>query len=67
MIFPFLVVALLGAVGLVLSLGALNMVRGGSAERSQRLMRWRVGLQFAAILVLLGFFLWNHGLSVSLG
>ena len=31
----------------------VNMVRGGSSNTSQRLMRWRVGLQFVAILVVM--------------
>ena len=30
------------AVAVVLLLGLLNMLRGGSANRSQNLMRWRV-------------------------
>jgi hypothetical protein len=41
------------AVAVVLGLGLFNMMRGGSANRSQRLMRWRVGLQFVAIIVLM--------------
>ena len=44
----------LGAVAVVLLLGLGNMVRDGSANRSQLLMRWRVGLQFLAILVIMG-------------
>ena len=48
------VVALaLAAVALVLVLGLWNMLRGGSPSRSQTLMRWRVGLQFLAILIVL--------------
>ena len=39
------------AVALVLLLGLLNMMRGGSPNRSQKLMRWRVLLQFVAIVV----------------
>jgi O-antigen ligase len=38
--------------------GLVNMLRGGSANRSQILMRWRVGLQalaIAAIVVALYF------------
>ena len=42
-----------GAVFLVLCAGLVNMVRGGSTNTSQRLMRWRVGLQFLAILVVM--------------
>ena len=43
----------LAAVAIALLLGLFNMMRGGSANRSQTFMRWRVGLQFVAILVLL--------------
>lgn len=41
----------LGAVALVLLLGLTNMVRGGSPNRSQKLMRLRVLLQFVAIVL----------------
>lgn len=41
------------AVLIVLMLGLWNMMRGGSASRSQTLMRWRVGLQFVAIVVIM--------------
>lgn len=44
----------LGAVAVVLFLGLANMLRDGSANRSQMLMRWRVGLQFLAIIVIMG-------------
>jgi cytochrome c biogenesis protein CcdA len=40
-----------GAVALVLLLGLFNMMRGGSPDRSQKLMRWRVVLQFVAIIL----------------
>jgi di/tricarboxylate transporter len=40
------------AVALTLVLGLVNMLRQGSANRSQTLMRWRVGLQFLAIVVI---------------
>ncbi len=49
-----------GAVFVVLALGLANMLRGGSPNRSQTLMRWRVGLQFVAILVIVGA-LWFRG------
>ena len=39
------------AVALVLLLGLINMMRGGSPNRSQQLMRWRVVLQFVAIVI----------------
>ena len=40
-----------GAVALVLLLGLINMMRGGSPNRSQKLMRLRVLLQFVAIVI----------------
>jgi hypothetical protein len=55
-----LVAVAVGAVAFVLLLGMANMLRGGSANRSQTLMRWRVGLQFMAILIILGV-LWFRG------
>ena len=48
----FILVAI-GLVFVVLLAGLVNMVRGGSPNTSQRLMRWRVGLQFLAILVVM--------------
>ena len=42
------------AVAVVLFLGLANMLRAGSANTSQMLMRWRVGLQFVAIIVIMG-------------
>jgi hypothetical protein len=42
------------AVAIVLGLGLINMLRGGSANLSQKLMRWRVILQFIAILIVMG-------------
>ena len=49
-----------GAVAIALLLGLVNMMRGGSANMTQTLMRWRVGLQFVAILIILGV-LWLRG------
>jgi hypothetical protein len=40
-----------GAVALVLLLGLINMMKGGSPNRSQSLMRLRVLLQFVAIVI----------------
>jgi len=42
-----------GAVAIVLVLGLANMMRGGSPDTSQRLMRLRVLLQFVAIVVIM--------------
>jgi hypothetical protein len=41
-------------VALVVLLGLVNLLRGADPVNSQRLMRWRVGLQFAAILLIVG-------------
>ena len=40
-----------GAVALVLLMGLVNMMKGGSPNRSQNLMRLRVLLQFIAIII----------------
>jgi Hypoxia induced protein conserved region len=40
-----------GAVAVVLLLGLVNMMRGGSPNTSQKLMRLRVLLQFVAIII----------------
>jgi hypothetical protein len=52
-VFVYLVPIAVGAVLCVLLLGLWNMMRGGSASRSQTLMRWRVGLQFLAIILIM--------------
>ena len=49
----YLVTIAVGAVAAVLLLGLVNMMRGGAPNLSQKLMRWRVGLQFVAVLVIL--------------
>jgi hypothetical protein len=41
----------------VLLLGLWNMMRGTNPNTSQKLMRWRVGLQFLAILIIMAFIL----------
>ena len=41
------------AVATVLLLGLSNMARGGSPQRSQKLMRLRVLLQFVAIVIIM--------------
>ena len=51
-IFNYLVPLAVAAVAVVLFLGLWNM-RGGSSNRSQTLMRWRVLLQFAAIIIMM--------------
>ena len=49
----YVVPAAIVAVAIVLLLGLVNMMRGGSPNRSQRLMRLRVLLQFVAIIVIM--------------
>ena len=49
-----------GAVAVVLLLGLANMMRGGSPNTSQKLMRLRVLLQFIAIIVVMAT-LWAMG------
>jgi hypothetical protein len=49
----YLVPFAIAAVAVVLVLGLVNMMRGGSPNTSQKLMRMRVLLQFAAIVVIM--------------
>jgi len=42
---------MVAAVAIVLLLGLINMMRGGSPSRSQNLMRLRVLLHFVAIVI----------------
>jgi hypothetical protein len=52
-LFGYLGPIVMAAVVIVLGLGLFNMLRGGSGSRSQTLMRWRVGLQFVAVILLM--------------
>ena len=56
----YVIMIALGAVGIVLLLGLANMLRGGSANTSQKLMRWRIGLQFLAIIVVMTVLYFRH-------
>ena len=49
------------AVIIVLFLGLNNMMRGKSPNLSQKLMRWRVILQFAAIVIIVAYAVIAHG------
>jgi Hypoxia induced protein conserved region len=51
--FTHLVPFAVGAVAVVLILGLINMMRGGSPNTSQKLMRLRVLLQFVAIIIIM--------------
>ena len=52
-IFDYLVPISIAAVFIVLLLGMANMMRGGPGNRSQMFMRWRVVLQFVAIVIIM--------------
>jgi ABC-type Na+ efflux pump permease subunit len=47
----FLILVMAGVLG-VLVLGIIGVARGGDPRRSNQLMRWRVILQAAALLLL---------------
>jgi hypothetical protein len=49
----FAVPIAIGAVAIVLLAGLVNMMRGGSGNTSQKLMRLRVVLQFIAIVIIM--------------
>ncbi|MEO1205134.1 MAG: twin transmembrane helix small protein [Pseudomonadota bacterium] len=49
------------AVLVVLVYGLWTMLKGRNANLSQKLMRWRIGLQFVAIVVVMGFALLTRG------
>jgi len=49
----YLIPIVIGLVSIVLLLGLLNMAKDGSVSFSQQMMRWRVGLQFVAILLIM--------------
>ena len=49
----FAIFVAIGIVAIVLIMGLVNMMRGGSPQRSQQLMRMRVMLQFVAIVVIM--------------
>ena len=53
MVFYYLTTIAVVAVLLVLLAGLWNMMRGGNPNFSQKLMRWRVGLQFAAVCIIM--------------
>jgi hypothetical protein len=49
----YIVPLAIAAVAIVLVFGLANMLRGGSPNLSQKLMRWRVVLQFIAIIIIM--------------
>lgn len=48
------------AVFVVLLMGLWTMMQGKSANLSQRLMRWRVGLQFLAVVIIMAYAIFAH-------
>ncbi len=52
-LFYFLTILAPVAVLVVLLLGLINLMRARNANTSQKLMRWRVGLQFVAIVLIM--------------
>lgn len=55
-----LVTIAVAAVAIVLLMGSWNLTRGKSPNLSQKLMRWRVGLQFVAIVLIMLFIFVHH-------
>ncbi len=51
----YLATLAVAAVLVVLLMGLWTLVQGKSPNLSQKLMRWRVGLQFFAILIIMLF------------
>ena len=53
LLLTYLVPISIGLVSVVLIFGLINMARGGTPSLSQKLMRWRVGLQFVAVILIM--------------
>lgn len=49
---PYIILFFILIVAVILAMGLLNMLRGGSSSLSQTLMRYRVAAQFVAVLVM---------------
>ncbi|MCF6199531.1 MAG: twin transmembrane helix small protein [Hyphomicrobiaceae bacterium] len=57
-IVSYLIIIAILLVAAILLAGLLNMARKGSLGLSQQLMRWRVGVQFLAVcLIMVSFYL----------
>lgn len=52
-----------GAVAVVLFFGLRTLMTGADANLSQRLMRWRIGLQLIAIVVIMLFVYLTRGVA----
>jgi hypothetical protein len=51
------------AVAVVLFLGLRTLLKGNDANLSQKFMRWRIGLQFIAILTIMLFVYLTRGVA----
>lgn len=60
-LFDYAIPIALAAVAIVLLMGLWNMMRGGNSNRSQKLMRWRVGLQFLAVVLIMAALYFANG------
>ena len=49
----YLSIAGMAVVAVILFMGLMNMAKGGSPNRSQMLMRWRIAAQFAAVVLVM--------------
>lgn len=56
----YLVPIAVGVVAVILVLGLFNMMRGGSPNTSQKLMRLRVLFQFIAIVIIMAAIYFMH-------
>jgi len=57
----YLSILLSVGVGVVLVMGLSTLLRGDQPNLSQKFMRWRIGLQFIAILVIMLFAYMTRG------
>jgi hypothetical protein len=59
---PYLVMGVAGAVLFTLMLGVFNMLRDSdkASKTSQKLMRWRIGLQALALILLVAAYISKH-------
>lgn len=48
------------AVMIVLGMGLVTLARGNNPRLSQLLMRWRIGLQLGAILIIVAYVVVTH-------
>jgi hypothetical protein len=59
----YLTIVAVLAVAAVLVRGLATLLKGGNPNLSQQLMRWRIGLQFIAILVIMLFVFLTRGFA----